>query len=121
MIPVSYFRPETEFFTEEGCYITEIHNRVEDEGCSIVRARVKPGVATQLHALIGTTERYVILEGEGRVEIDGGPPTIVRPLDVVVIPAGASQRISNSGGRDLEFLCVCTPRFTPEVYVKKES
>ncbi len=120
MSPVAYFRPETEFFSEEGCYITEIHNSGEDEGCSIARARVKPGAATKLHALIGTVERYVILEGEGRVEIEGGPPTVVRPLDVVVIPAGASQRISNPGSRDLEFLCVCTPRFTPGIYVKKE-
>ncbi len=118
---VSYFKPESEFFSEEGCYITEIHNRDEDEGCSIARARVKPGATTKLHALIETVERYVIIEGEGRVEIDGGRPIVVRPFDVVVIPAGASQKISNCGSGDLEFLCVCTPRFTPEIYVKKEE
>jgi hypothetical protein len=35
---LSKFKPETEFYTAEGCYIVETHNRAEDESCSIVRA-----------------------------------------------------------------------------------
>jgi hypothetical protein len=54
---VSKFRPETEFYNEERCSIVEIYNRGEDEGCSIVRARVAPGVTTNLHALRGIVER----------------------------------------------------------------
>jgi mannose-6-phosphate isomerase-like protein (cupin superfamily) len=37
--------------------------------------------------------------------------------DVVVIPAGVPQRISNAGPSDLEFYEVCTPRFRPEAYI----
>ena len=48
---ISKFKPETEFYTDERCCIVELHNRAEDESCSIVRARVAPGVTTQLHAL----------------------------------------------------------------------
>lgn len=118
---VSTFRPETEFSTVERCSIVEIHNSAEDADCSIVRARVAPGVTTQLHSLRGVDERYVILEGEGRVEVGNAAPAPVRPLDVVAIPAGTSQRISNVGTVDLIFLCICTPRFRADTYVSLED
>jgi len=110
-----------EFYTDERCWIAELHNRDSDAGCSIARARVQPGVTTQLHALRETIERYVILEGEGRVEIESGAPLAVAPLDVISIPAGASQRITNTGTADLVFLCICTPRFSREHYRSMES
>jgi mannose-6-phosphate isomerase-like protein (cupin superfamily) len=114
---ISAYQPETEFPTAERCHIVEIHQRDDDEACSIARARVAPGVTTRLHALKGIAERYVILEGNGLVELDGGAPESVKPLDVVAIPAGKSQRITNCGTTDLIFLCVCTPRFRAEFYV----
>jgi mannose-6-phosphate isomerase-like protein (cupin superfamily) len=110
-----------EFYTDERCWIAELHNRDSDAGCSIARARVQPGITTQLHALRDTIERYVVLEGEGRVEIEGGAPLVVAPLDVISIPAGASQRITNTGMTDLIFLCVCTPRFRREHYQSMEA
>lgn len=113
---LSRFRIENEFATDERCFIVETHNRPEDDGCSIVRARVAPGVTTERHALAATIERYVILDGEGRVEIGSAPAMVVRPLDVVTIPADTAQRITNTGTSDLTFLCVCTPRFRPESY-----
>jgi len=111
------YDPTSEFHTDEKCHIVELCNAGADEGCSIARARVAPGVTTRLHALRGIVERYVILEGEGSVQIDGGAPEVVRTLDVAVIPAGASQRITNTGQSDLVFLCVCTPRFRADRYV----
>lgn len=118
---ISKYRPETEFLTAERCYIVEIYNRDDDQGCSIARARVEPGVTTQLHTLQGITERYVILEGEGNVEVDGGPPSPVRHLDVVAIGAGSTQRITNTGKSALVFLCICTPRFEPSRYLNMEE
>lgn len=112
---LSRFRPETEYWFDEGCWIVEIHNSAHDDDCSIARARVAPGATTALHALDATIERYVILEGEGIVEIDG-VASPVRPLDVATIPAGATQRITNTGSGDLVFLCVCTPRFRESRY-----
>jgi mannose-6-phosphate isomerase-like protein (cupin superfamily) len=35
---------------------------------------------------------------------------------VVIIPAGAAQRISNPGSDDLVFLALCVPPFTAEAY-----
>jgi mannose-6-phosphate isomerase-like protein (cupin superfamily) len=105
-----------EFFTEEGCFIREMWNRPEDGDVSIARARVRPGVTTARHRLKDTVERYVIMEGTGVVEIGDLPPTEVEAGDVVIIPQNTGQQITNTGDRDLIFLCVCTPRFVPEQY-----
>lgn len=121
MKPISRFDPSTEFSTPERCRIVEIHNDEGDAACSIARARVAPGVTTQLHSLRGTIERYVILDGKGAVEVDGRAPAPIGPLDVVCIPQGASQRITNTGNVDLIFLCVCTPRFKQENYVTMDG
>lgn len=117
---ISAFKAAAEFYTDERCYIVQMHNIAADDGVSIARARVEPGVTTQLHALDGIQERYVILAGEGKVEIGGGEAVSVRELDVASIPAGVSQRISNTGSTDLMFLCICTPRFRRESYRKLE-
>lgn len=105
-----------EYYFEERCHITELWNSPDDGAASIASARVEPGVTTRLHRLNGVTERYVILEGEGRFEVGTLAPEIVRAGDVVIIPPGTAQRITNAGSGDLIFLAVCTPRFTPAIY-----
>ena len=105
-----------EFFTPEQCYIIELANTPDDPDASIARARVAPGVATRWHRLVGTTERYVILEGSGRVEVDSLSPQDVGIGDVVLIPPSCRQRITSLGQQDLIFLAICTPRFRREVY-----
>ena len=119
METINPFRPEEEFYLEEGCYIVELHNTDTDAACSIARARVEPGVTTALHCLRDIVERYVIVSGMGMVEIDGQAPVAVAALDVVIIPANCSQRIRNAGDRDLIFLCICTPRFAAEKYIQR--
>ena len=114
---VEHFGVRGEFYTDERCYITELHNTYADEDCSIARARVEPGVTTRLHRLEGTIERYVILEGMAEVTVGSARPVVVRPLDVVNIPAGSEQCITNTGKGDLVFLCICTPRFRQQNYV----
>ena len=114
---VEKFKPGTEFYTEERCYIIELHNNGDS---SIARARVKPGVRTKLHSLIETFEQYVILEGEGEVEIGDSPAVKVTSFDVVNIAADIPQRITNTGDKDLIFLCFCTPGFKQEVYKNLE-
>lgn len=111
----------TEFATPELCHITELSNGAHDPGLSIARARVEPGVTTRWHRLINTSERYVILEGSGRVEIGTLPPQNVSPGDIVLIPPFCPQRISNTGTQHLVFLALCTPRFLPESYEDIES
>jgi mannose-6-phosphate isomerase-like protein (cupin superfamily) len=78
---------------------------------------VEPGVTTRLHRLEGTIERYVILEGTAEVTVGDVAPVEVGVLDVVNIPAGSEQCITNTGECDLVFLCICTPRFRQQNYV----
>ncbi len=105
-----------EFLTPEGCYILETYNQPGDELMSIARARVKQGVTTAWHALDGIVERYIIAEGSGRVEVGNLPASDVAAGDVVIIPSGVRQRITNTGNEDLIFYCVCTPRFQQSAY-----
>lgn len=112
---------QTEFATSERCAIVEVSNGDDDPGVSIARARVAPGVVTRWHRLEGTAERYVILEGTGRVEVGDDVGEDVREGDVVLIPPGVRQRIGNTGKDDLVFLAICTPRFRPDNYEEIEE
>jgi len=106
-----------EYFFAEGCFITELSNTLDDPVLSIVRARVAPGKTTKWHCLRGVTERYVILDGIGSVEVGNLGPQVVNVGDTVIIPPGERQRISNIGENSLIFLAICSPRFEASVYV----
>jgi mannose-6-phosphate isomerase-like protein (cupin superfamily) len=58
--------------------------------------------------------------GTGMVTVGEMAPEKVGPGDVVIIPAGTAQQISNTGDTDLVFYCICTPRFSPESYESLE-
>ncbi|MFN7552015.1 MAG: cupin domain-containing protein [Pseudomonadota bacterium] len=118
---VRRFDPAAEYWFREGCWIAEWSNADDDPAVSIARARVAPGAVTCWHRLLGSTERYVILSGHGRVEVGDLPPQEVGPRDVVLIPPGVRQRIAAVGQAELAFLAVCTPRFRPETYEDLES
>lgn len=113
---IQHFQASKEYFFREGCFINELFNYPEDPELSIARARVESGVATQWHQLRETTERYIILEGNGVVEIGEQPAQHVSPGDVVTIPANTRQRITNISTKDLVFLALCTPRFIADNY-----
>lgn len=113
---VKHINLGAEFWTPEKCYIIEMSNTPDDPEASIARARVKREETTRWHRVVGMVERYVILEGSGRVEVGNLPPQDVGVGDVVLIPPSCRQRITNTGESDLIFLAVCTPRFRPEAY-----
>jgi mannose-6-phosphate isomerase-like protein (cupin superfamily) len=105
----------SEFMTPERCFILETWNDDSDPSVSIARARVSPGVTTQLHSL-DVDERYLILSGTGDVSVGDLPTRQVSAGDVVVIPAGTPQQITSTGNDDLIVYCICSPRFRPEAY-----
>jgi len=107
-----------EYATPERCFLYENYS---DDNVSIARARVKPGVTTAAHHLKGATEIYIISRGRGIVKVGDLQPTEVSAGDVVVIPAGVSQKITNIGKTDLIFHCVCTPRFTADCYFTEQE
>ncbi len=109
-----------EYFFDEGCHILELSNDPDDPDLSIARARVTAGGTTHWHRLDGVAERYVVIAGEGEVELGDGTRGRLGAGDVVRIPSGMPQRIRNTGSGDLLFLALCTPRFTPAAYVDLE-
>jgi len=110
-------KPAEYFFDEEGCYITEVSNSLNDPELSIAKVRVSRGVTTAWHRLKGTVERYYILTGSGVVEVGEELPREVSAGDVVIIRPMQNQRITNNGTEDLIFLALCTPRFEIQNYL----
>lgn len=108
---------QTEYFFKEGCYITELLNNPDSPGVSAAKARVEPGMTTRWHRLTDIAEHYLIVKGTGLAEVGDKSVYEVSADDVVVIPAGVRQRITNTGKGDLIFLAICTPRFVPDAYV----
>lgn len=113
-------RPPAEIPTRERCHIRELVNDPAVPDASVAECRVEPGVTTELHRL-SVAEWYLIRRGSGRMEVAGEVPFEVAPGDVVSVPAGASQRIRNTGRDDLVFECLCVPRFTPDCYESLEG
>ncbi len=109
-----------EFRTRERCYIREIANTPEVNDFSLAETRVEPGITTELHSC-AVKEWYVLTQGTGNMEVDGKEAGKVGPGDIVEIPAGVSQRITNTGNDELLFYCVCLPRFTPDCYESLEG
>ena len=108
-----------ETWLDERCFVVELLNDPAYPQVSLCRCRVEPGVTTQLHRL-SVHEWYVVSEGKGMLELDGGEPFAISPGQTISIPPGMSQRVTNIGEQDLLFQCVCTPRFTPDCYQSLE-
>jgi mannose-6-phosphate isomerase-like protein (cupin superfamily) len=104
--------------TYERCSVAENYH---SDKVSVARATVKAGITTVAHHLKKVEEIYLITSGQGIVEVGDLPPTEVAKGDVVVIPAGVSQKITNTGKKDLVFTCICTPRFLAQCYVDEEA
>jgi mannose-6-phosphate isomerase-like protein (cupin superfamily) len=104
---------QTPFVTKDGSEIRSILDRtnapVKEQ--SLAEARVQAGGATQRHYHKVSEEFYFVLEGRGRMEIDGE----VREVgvgDAILIPAGAWHTITAEEG--LRFLCCCAPPYAHE-------
>lgn len=109
-----------EFWTGERCFITELINDPSLADVSLARARVEPGVTTELHALT-VRELYIIELGTGLFDDGRSEPVEAGPGTCIEIPPNAPQRITNTGDTDLVFLCLCTPRFDPAGYRSLEA
>jgi mannose-6-phosphate isomerase-like protein (cupin superfamily) len=104
-----------EFIAGDNCTLREILHPDKEKLAirySLAHAIVKPGDTTWKHRL-RTSEVYYILEGEGLMHIENETAP-VRPGSTVYIPPMATQSITNSGNRDLKFICVVDPAWRKE-------
>ncbi|MCP5072410.1 MAG: cupin domain-containing protein [Rhodobacteraceae bacterium] len=111
----------SEFFTGERCFISEVLNDAAAPDMSVARCRVETGITTQLHALRGVTETYIITSGQGLMDDGANSAFQVGTGDTITISAGHAQRITNTGECDLVFTVICRPRFVPDCYVNLED
>lgn len=107
---------EKEYFSGEGCFINELFNEANNNGASIAKAAVEPGMLTENHLLKETDEWYYILEGRGEMFLDGKMIGVVSKGEIVHIPKNTPQFIKNTETTKLVFLCFCVPAFKSEVY-----
>jgi mannose-6-phosphate isomerase-like protein (cupin superfamily) len=100
------------FTTKDGSEIRELlaHRNSNIRLQSLAEARLPPGGKTTPHYHPQTEEIYYILEGEGRMTIDGETSEVV-PGDAIAIPPGAVHTITNAGDQTLKFLCCCAPGY----------
>jgi mannose-6-phosphate isomerase-like protein (cupin superfamily) len=101
------------FTTKDGSTIRSILDcaNAPVEKQSLAEAIVPSGGATERHYHKLSEEFYFVLEGAGRMEIDGKTRE-VGVGDAVLIPAGAWHQITAE--RELRFLCCCAPPYSHE-------
>jgi mannose-6-phosphate isomerase-like protein (cupin superfamily) len=94
------------FTTLDGSTIREY---LHSERQSLAEATLAPGQATRRHYHAQSEEVYLLLEGGGRMEIDGEERE-VGAGDAVLIPPGAWHRLA-AGPEGARLLCCCAPPY----------
>jgi mannose-6-phosphate isomerase-like protein (cupin superfamily) len=76
-------------------------------GYSLAHGRLGPGQRSTWHVL-DSSEVYYFLVGQGRFMIDD-EVTSVEAGTALYVPPGSRQSLENTGGQDIEFLCLVDP------------
>ena len=103
---------QTPFTTADGSTIRSIldNTNAPVANQSLAEASLPAAGSTQRHYHKLAEEIYFILDGSGRMEIDGEERT-VGPSDAILIPPNAWHQITNTGESPLRFLCCCAPPY----------
>ena len=101
------------FTTKDGSTIRVLLDAREGGAAnqSLAEAVLEPGQATERHRHAQTEEIYVVLEGEGEMEVEGDRSR-VGPGNAILIPAGARHQIRADDSGSLRFLCCCAPPYS---------
>lgn len=110
------------FVTKDGSQIRELlaHRNSCIRSQSLAEACVPPGCTTIAHLHRRTEEIYFLLEGQGRMVIEGESRD-VRTGDAIAIPPGSVHQITNTGEGPLRFLCCCAPAYEHEDTILVEA
>lgn len=104
-----------EFTAGDGSILRELLHPDKADleiGYSLAHAKVAAGKESVPHKL-KSSEVYYITAGKGLMHIDG-EDFEADEGSVIYIPPGATQYIKNTGGCDLEFLCIVEPAWCEE-------
>jgi mannose-6-phosphate isomerase-like protein (cupin superfamily) len=102
-------RDAAPFVTKDGSTIREyLHTSVQ----SLAEASLGPGQSTLRHYHGRSEEIYLILDGEGELEV-GGECRRVAPGDAILIPPGSWHELA-AGDSGVRLLCCCVPPYSDE-------
>ena len=103
------------FRSTDGSMIRELAGIVSlpSRQQSLAEATVPAGGATDEHYHPVAEELYFVLEGSGRLTIDGEGRD-VRAGDCALIAPGAVHKLVNAGDEPLRLLCCCAPPWTAD-------
>jgi mannose-6-phosphate isomerase-like protein (cupin superfamily) len=101
------------FVTLDGSEIREWAGAVSmpARNQSLAEATVPVDGATTAHYHRTTEELYLVVEGLGRLVIDGEQRELAEG-DCALIPPGATHKLFNIGSRPLRVLCACAPAYS---------
>jgi quercetin dioxygenase-like cupin family protein len=95
------------FTTKDGSTIREyLHTPAQ----SLAEATLEPGQATERHYHRLSEEIYLIVEGGGRMELDGEERDVAAG-DAILIPPGAWHTLL-AGSDGTRLLCCCVPAYS---------
>jgi mannose-6-phosphate isomerase-like protein (cupin superfamily) len=103
----------TAFQTLDGSEIREWAGAVSmpARNQSLAEATIPAGGATAAHYHRTTEELYLVVEGTGRLSIDGEERELEQG-DCALIPPGATHKLFNTGAGPLRVLCACAPAYS---------
>jgi mannose-6-phosphate isomerase-like protein (cupin superfamily) len=102
-------RDAAPFTTKDGSTIREY---LHSERQSLAEASLLPGQATRRHVHRRSEEIYLLLDGNGTMELDGEEREVT-PGDAILIPPGAWHAIAG-GPEGVRFLCCCAPPYSDD-------
>jgi quercetin dioxygenase-like cupin family protein len=92
-----------------GVLNTDLAGQLGSESLAARMWRLEPGQASTRHRHTLQSELYVVLEGTGRIRIDGELLTLA-PLSAVLVEPDGIRQVFNDTDADALWLVVGTPR-----------
>jgi mannose-6-phosphate isomerase-like protein (cupin superfamily) len=110
------------FTTKDGSQIRELlaYRNSSIRNQSLAEATVPVGGSTDEHYHADTEEIYFILEGRGKMRIEGESQE-VRVGDAIAILPGQKHKLWNTGDVPLRLLCSCAPCYEHRDTIITES
>jgi len=90
------------------------------EGHSVAWIRVPPGVAVAEHKHFELEETYTIVQGRGRMKLDGATREM-GPGEAVIIRPGQWHTIRAAGDEPVEMVVTCAPPWNPDDQVFRDD
>ena len=100
----AYWRPSNQLGIEN----TDLAKQLECETLGARLWRLHPGQWSTQHRHLATSEIYIVLEGTGRMRVDGEVHTLA-PLDSVLVAPETVRQIFNDTDADQLWLVVGAP------------